>query len=73
MTFAMPRRWRDFPNGPYAPEPEVFRSGAQVWINADDLRRLMTYRAKHTVDNGYTNALLWVRLLLTEMLEDDNA
>lgn len=74
MTFAMPRRWRNFPRGRHAPEPEILRVGDQVWINALDLRRLISYRAEHAVDNGYANALLWVVLLLTEMmLEDDNA
>lgn len=73
MSSALPRSWRSFPSGRHAPAPEILRVGDEAWMNVDDLRRLLSYRLKHTVDHGYTNALRWVRLVLTEMLEEEDA
>lgn len=47
--------------------PEVLRVGDETWVNVNDLRRMVGYRAKRAADNGYINALTWLRAVLKDL------
>ncbi len=51
--------------------PEVLHVGDEAWININDLRRLLNYRCRRASDNGYINALIWVRATLKELSQPE--
>jgi hypothetical protein len=69
MGLPMPRNWDV--RYRHGPPPEVIRVGEQAWVNVEDLRRLIGYRAKFARDNGYKNALTWIQAVLKDMLDGD--
>jgi len=57
------------PEGPIT--PEVLHVGDEAWINVNDLRQMLNYRIKRAADNGYINALIWLRRALRDLAQSE--
>lgn len=76
--WTMPRRKPDPAPGPPlppvamgAPEPHVIQVDGRTYVDVAQLRRVVHYRTKRAHDNGVVIALLWMKCLLDDMLEDN--
>jgi len=49
----------------------VLHVGDEAWINVNDLRQMLNYRIKRAADNGYINALIWLRRALRDLAQSE--
>ena len=72
MTFAMPRKWQNRQSVDQGIElPRTVYYQGEVYANVNDLRHVINFRIRKVNDNRYRVAMLWMKDLLKQLLEED--